>query len=374
MTTLRHPRSDIYYWKCDRPAAFHGLHGRAAAAASGPTSPDSALAIELADTLSRHFGERIVLEPGVGQGNHATFNATIAGRAAFVRVDDGPDRDDYLEVESHVLREVARRGVPTPAVLGVDATRREVPFAWQVMERIPFPDLNRAWKSGQLDLARLAPEIGAAVARWQAIAPADFGPFDIGALRKTGTLRGYHATYAAYFHTRLDAHLAFLNDHGLLTRAQTDEIRVEIAHHVALLDLPEAVLVHKDLALWNILGAPDRIAAFIDFDDAVGGDPMDDLSLLACFHDGPTLAAALAGYASVRPLPSEHRRRFWLHLLRNMIFKAVIRVGAGYFERTSVFFLICSGVSGGDLRAFTLARLAAALRGLRTDADPATLA
>lgn len=32
-------------------------------------------------------------------------------------------------------------------------------------------------------------------------------------------------------------------------------------------------------------------------------------------------------------MPSEHLRRFWLHLLRNMIVKAVIRTGAGLFDR-----------------------------------------
>ena len=128
--------------------------------------------------------------------------------------------------------------------------------------------------------------------------------------------------------------------------------------------------MHKDLALWNILGSPERIAAFIDWDDAVGGDPMDDVSLLGCFHDGGTIGRVLEGYATVRPVPPEHRRRFWLHLLRNMIWKAVIRVGAGYFDRASGFFLIGAGSSGADLRQFTLGRIAIALRGLRADADP----
>ena len=56
----------------------------------------------------------------------------------------------------------------------------------------------------------------------------------------------------------------------------------------------------------------------------------------------------------------------WLHLLRNMIVKAVIRIGAGYFERDGGFFLIGSGSSGADLRRFTLSRLALALNGLRS--------
>jgi hypothetical protein len=92
---------------------------------------------------------------------------------------------------------------------------------------------------------------------------------------------------------------------------------------------------------------------------------MDDLSLLACFHDAAFLQRAFEGYESIRALPPDHLRCFWLHLLRNMIVKAVIRVGAGYFDRDDGFFLISSGSSGSNLREMTLSRLALALRGLR---------
>jgi hypothetical protein len=56
-----------------------------------------------------------------------------------------------------------------------------------------------------------------------------------------------------------------------------------------------------------------------------------------------------------------------------MIVKAVIRVGAGYFDRTDGFFLIGSGSSGADLKAFTSARLNAALHGLRENRPIETL-
>lgn len=192
-------------------------------------------------------------------------------------------------------------------------------------------------------------------------------------MRQENTLRGYHASYTDYFHTRLDRHLDFLVEKNFLPRARAGELLREINVHAALLDLPSACLVHKDLALWNILGPPERIAAVIDFSDAIGGDPMDDISLLGCFHDGPMIARALEGYATIRKLPPDYDRRFWLHLLRNMIFKAVIRVGAGYFDRAGGFFLLGGGASGADLRAFTFARLDIALHGLRTNADPSSL-
>jgi fructosamine-3-kinase len=238
-------------------------------------------------------------------------------------------------------------------VFGCDATRSRVPFAWQALERISVPDLNQWFKQGTLEVPKIAFEIGAAVAKWQEITFAGFGVLD-------ESLRGYHDTYADYFHLRLDEHLTFLTKRGFLVNA--DEIRAEIEKHRSLLDLASGCLVHKDLALWNILGTEREIYDFIDFDDSIAGDPMDDLSLLACFHDAAFLKRAFEGYQSVRRLPEEHLRRFWLHLLRNMIVKAVIRVGAGYFERDGGFFLNSPGT---NLRQVTLSKLATALRGLR---------
>lgn len=344
-------RRDIYYWKCDRPAAFHGTQSRG--------EPDARIARQLEALLRAHFDTRnVVLSPGAGQGNHLTWNAEIEGRSAFIRVENGPERDGQLAVESAVLDRVRAAGVPTPRVFGCDASRLRVPFAWQALERIAAPDLNHWFKQGVLDTPRVAFDIGQAVARWQAIALPGFGVLD-------ASLCGYRSTYADYYHLRLEEHLAFLVQRGFLTAGLRGEITAEIDNHRRLLVLERGCLVHKDLALWNILGTPQEIAAFIDFDDAVSGDPLDDLSLLACFHNAAFLERAFAGYESVRPLPDEHRRRFWLHLLRNMIFKAVIRVGAGYFERDSGFFLIGSGSSGADLRRFTEERIRLALNGLR---------
>lgn len=313
--------------------------------------------LPLREALCDHFAAKVVLlSAGAGQGNHLTWKADVDGRAMFVRVENGPEKDGHLTVESELLERVRSIGVATPLVFGCDATRNRVPFAWQALERIAAPDLNHWFKLGTLDVARIAFDIGVAVAKWQSITFEGFGVLN-------EALGGYRNSYADYFHLRLEEHLHFLKACGFLTNA--DEIRNEIHHHRALLELATGCLVHKDLALWNILGTRDEIAAFIDFDDTISGDPMDDLSLLACFHDATFLQRAFEGYQSVRSLPEHYLRRFWLNLLRNMIVKAVIRVGAGYFDRNDGFFLISSGSSGQSLRETTLSRLALALRGLR---------
>ncbi len=354
-------RGDIYYWKCDRPAAFHGTEGQILTADLHP---------QLLALLQRqNAGLTIDLKEGGGQGNHRTFIARIGEEDVFVRIEDGPEQDDYIETESCVQEAVRALGVRTPRILGVDASRDEVPFAWQLMEVVPYPDLNHWHKRGELDLPRMAHQIGAAVARWQDVPVDHYGPFRSG----NDGLKGFHASYADYFHLHLDRHLDFLTGHQFLSQVGADEIRHEIKIHEPLLNLTCGCLVHKDIALWNILGKEDEIVSFIDWDDSISGDPMDDLSLLGCFYDGAVISAALAGYERLKPLPPEYRRRFWLHLLRNMIVKAVIRVGAGYFDRNDGFFLIGSGSTGADLRSLTQARLQAALHGLRADATVATL-
>jgi fructosamine-3-kinase len=355
-------RRDIYYWKCDRPAAFHGTGPRP----RGDELSEEALCTALVD----HFHpDTLTITPAAGQGNHLTWNAEIDGTPAFLRIENGPEGDDHLEMESAVLGEVAKVGVPVPRVLGCDASRTRVPFAWQALERIPHPDLNQWWKAGTLDEAKIAHEIGRNIARWQVIEPRGFGPFDLDAWREGRGLVAFHADYPAYYRRRLEDHLGFLVTRSFLSDARADEIRNLIEVHAGSLQLNRGVLVHKDLALWNVLGTSESVVSFIDFDDAISGDPMDDLSLLACFHDAAFLEQAFVGYASERALSVDWRPRFWLHLLRNLIVKAVIRVGAGYFERDSGFFLIGSGASGADLRRFTEVRIEMAMRGLREGAS-----
>jgi fructosamine-3-kinase len=361
-------RRDIYYWKCDRPAAFHGTQTRGEA--------DANLTSQLEKELQRHFDTKnVVLSPGAGQGNHLTWNADVDGKPLFVRVENGPEKDGHLAIESMLLDRVREVGVRTPRVFGCDATRSRVSFAWQALERIAAPDLNHWFKQGTLEVPKIAFEIGAAVAKWQAITLDGFGILEWSAqpsVRNEGQgtpephrgLCGPHSSYADYFHLRLDEHLHFLAKRGFLSNV--GEILTEIENHSALLDLAPGCLVHKDLALWNILGTERQIAAFIDFDDSIAGDSMDDLSLLACFHDAAFLRRAFDGYESIRALPEHHLRRFWLHLLRNMIVKAVIRVGAGYFDRDDGFFLIGSGSSGASLREITLSKISTALRELRS--------
>lgn len=352
-------RRAVYYWKCDRPAAFHGV-------LRAPDPGDDARILEeLRRLLAEVFSDSIQLSAGAGEGTHRTFCLRHVGQTYFVRVEDGPEGDTHLAMESEVMAAVAEAGVPVPRVFFCDVSRGKVPFSVQVIEYFEQPDLNRLHRDGCLALAAMAPEIGRMIGLWQGVPVAGFGPFE--RVGPGGELVGFHAAYADYFQLHLDRHLRVLLEDQFLTASEADAVRRSISDHAALLNLRAGTLVHKDLALWNILGDAAGVAAFIDWDDAIGGDPTDDLSLLACFHSADVLLPAVAGYESVRALPAEFPARFWLHLLRNMLVKAVIRVGAGYFRSNRRNFLVGSHSDGAAFREFTRKKLLTALRGLRED-------
>lgn len=315
--------------------------------------------------LRRTFPNKALsLNPTGSQGNHITYVAKIGDLTGFVRIEDGPEHGDYLELETRIITQLHKLGIPTPEVYTVDATRSRVPFAWQVLQYVPDPDLKRLHKDGRLHLDGIAREIGRYIAEWQTITPNGYGPFKPSSGENGCPFTGYHDSYAAYFYLHLERHVTYLTERGLLTCPRGKEILKAIDDNRGLLELSESCLVHKDLALWNILGTSERISAFIDWEDAIGGDPMDDFSLLGCFHTGLFISEALEGYRTSRPLSDNHQRRFWLHLLRNMLVKAVIRVGGGYFQETDNLFLMDAGATGSDLKLFTQQRIDAALRGL----------
>lgn len=351
-------RRNIHYWKCDRPAAFHG---------TAPSDAAHRIQPVLQSLLASHFRcPNLAITPSGGQGIHLTWTCRSHESPLFIRVAHGPETDSQLGVESALLSHLRGLNIPVPRVIASDASRRDVPFGWQALELIPHPDLNHWHKQGCLNHHEIPFEIGRNIARWQAFRPPGFGILE---LTSEGNFEGPHPSYADYFNLNLSRHLGFLQSQHFIDDALSRRITRTTETASPLLNLQHGVLVHKDLALWNILGTPDEVVAFIDFEDAIAGDPCEDIALLACFHSGNFLTRVLDGFQTVQSLPEDFLRRFWLHLLRNMLVKAVIRVGAGYFNRTDAFFLINQGNTGSDLRTFTHSRISKALDGFENNLE-----
>ena len=346
-------RNNIYYWKCDRPSAFQSIQQK--------TEKE-------VDALLTDFfkSDAFDLSSGPGQGNHLTFIAVYRQKKYFIRLENGPEGDEYMEIEAEVMKRLQNHGVPTPRIYAVDSSRKCYPFAYQIMEYLEYTDINEIYKDNQLDVLPIMQTLGEYMARWQKLTFDGFGPFNIGAFRQTGELTGLHNRYMDYYMLNLDKHLHFLVERRFMSSEKQKDIFEEVREHERFLDISYGSLVHKDIAFWNVMGDGHRIQSIIDWDDAISGDPTDDISLMACFHSTKEINAIMDGYQMTSPLPDNFFPRFWLHLLRNMIVKAVIRVGAGYFDRVNDFFLFSPQYrTGKEFQDFTVTRLNKALEGLK---------
>ena len=353
-------RKGIYYWKCDRLTAFQ----------SPSNQLDSKKALDLLSSvellLKGVFGTKsFEVLTANGQGNHITYYIEEDEQTYFLRIEAGAECDNYMNVEASVLEKVRLSGVAAPRVYAVDTSRKKFPFSYQLLEFIDYPDLNILYKKEKFDLNKLAGEIGSSIAMWQKIPVKKFGFFDPSKLSEDKCLEGLDETYHEYFLTNWNNHLQYLVESGFLKKDQCLAIRKLVQEHEWCLKLDHGVLVHKDLALWNILGTKTSIKSFIDWDDTISGDPTDDISLLACFHSGDFIKEVMEGYQKVTELPANFECRFWLHLLRNMIVKAVIRVRGGYFNLNHDFFLIGTGETGLSLKNATQDRIQKACWGLK---------
>lgn len=352
-------RNNIYYWKCDRPSSFFAI-------GEDKTNDFTDIETEVYNLLKKYYGDdHFYVAPAGGQGNHITYLIKRDKTNYFLRLENGPENDDYMEVEAAIIGHIHDLGIPVPTIHAVDSSRQKYAFAWQIMEYLDYPDLNKIFKSGKLDANSIMYEIGTYVAQWQKFSTKGYGPYNSEILRSEGRLEGLLTTYRDYYILNMEKHLAFLVRHSFLEKEMARNITKVVISNSDFLDINQGCLVHKDLALWNILGTQNKIKAVIDWDDAISGDPTDDLSLMGCFHSGSEINTLIRGYQSIKPLPESFLPRFWLHLLRNMLFKAVIRVGAGYFKKNESFFLINAESGGGQsLRDFTLNRIMLAYEGL----------
>ena len=234
-------RKNIYYWKCDRPSAFFAIK-------EGNEGNAKEVQEELGVLLTNYFGsEHFSLSSAGGQGNHLTFLASRNNESYFVRVENGPEKDDYMEVETTIINRVHDIGIPTPNIYAVDSSRIKYDFAWQIMENVEFSDLNRIYKSHKLQTRTVMRELGTYIARWQSISTDGFGPYNSDILRVDGRLEGLHSTYRDYYMLNIEKHFDFLVQHSFLTKEKADSFLGAVVANLKFLDISRGCLVHKDL-------------------------------------------------------------------------------------------------------------------------------
>ncbi len=352
-------RTNIYYWKCDNPLPVEEKL---------VYNDKYALAdiTEIVRTFATDFFGRppVAVKTNGSKGNHYTYLIEYEDRTVFFRADDGKVDDDYMDAEKAVVDLVLARGVPAAGIFQVDTSKTKFPFRYQLMELIPGRCLNEYHQAGTLDTLAVGRQVGKYIAAFHQIKLDGFGFLNTDILRREKRLIGLDRSNQDYFYKRLADHLKYLRDTQFLSAPAVQEIEELFQKNESLLNLQRGSLVHKDLAFWNLIGLPAQVNAIIDWDDAIIGDPVDDLAILKCFYNDDIFNPILDGYREVSPLPDLFYPKLWLYLIRNMLWKAVIRIFMKYFEMKDDFFIL-NRDNRSSLKQFTYDRLNLGIEELR---------
>jgi BASS family bile acid:Na+ symporter len=344
-------RSDIYYWKCDNPLPVEEklLYNN-----KYELADISGLVQKIAVDYLGH--NSVLVTPAGGQGNHYTYIIHDHGREIFFRADDGKINDDYMMAEKVAMGLVSRHGVRVPELYHCDVSMSRFPVRFQMMELVRGQCLNKLYQEKKLDREAVSFQLGNMLARMHNIKLEGFGFFNTDILRDQDRIAGLDDSNEAYFYKRLDSHFACLRDTRFLTSEQLKEIENLFKKHSYLLELKKGSVVHKDIAFWNMIGTSNNINAIIDWDDVIIGDPADDLSVVRCFYNGDITGPLYRGYEQITPMTDEFKAKISLYLVRNMVWKAVIRTFMKYFDASDDHFIINSD-NRKSLKQFTYDRL-----------------
>jgi Ser/Thr protein kinase RdoA (MazF antagonist) len=240
--------------------------------------------------LARVFGSAVTFERTAQGVSTQVYRVFHGDEVFYLRIAEEPD--DNLETDAHLHQELRQRGVKVAEVIHVNPFDDDIGRSTMVTTAVAGTAVESAASVIEAAGADLAVINQVPVRGW-------------GFVRRLG--RGWPMLAAYPDHVSFSASSLPSPWPGRLADLFDP---AELAVIEAL--LPEertgpAVLNHGDFDLTQIFHDGGHYTGLIDFGEIRGAEPFFDLGHFALHHDAE-LAALLAGYQRVRPLPADHHR------------------------------------------------------------------
>lgn len=291
----------------------------------------------VADVCSDLIGadcESVKLLEGAGTFN-ALYRVEAGGGAYVCRTSLRAAPAFEFLIDGWACEVLRRSGVPHARVLLVDLSRKSCPFDYELSAEAAGHTLKSFEDEETQDTpTHLLEGLGRAAAAVHEIETEGFGLLDVrpivsGEARGRGLLK----TWGEYVLLKLEEHVEGCLRIGAVERGEAERIRRAFEGAAELLGDAPSRLLHGDLGAHNVLADGREVTALIDWEDALAGDPVFDIAYWGTFVRDPMREPFLAGYRSVRQLPADFERRYWLYYLRVALSKTVHRHLFGYADR-----------------------------------------
>lgn len=269
------------------------------------------------------------VKPSTSWGSsHVVYFVTVAGKEKpFVfRANLGFNKkpEIVMKVEKQICELVEKIKVPTNKVLYVDISRKLYPFDFQIQEYLEGSDIENNFKGTKEEYDKLSFDLGAYIAIYSKIQFEKFGTFDEKAI-KNDVLQGSKATFFDYITTCLDKDIKYLTDNQVISAFIGEKIvKLFDEYKPVINNVKKGSLVHHDLADHNIFFKNNSITGIFDWEAAVVGDPVLDLSSCPTWKTFfPREEILIKGYKSIAELPVYFHEKMNIYRLRTMLWKIV---------------------------------------------------
>ena len=328
-------RKNCFYWQTDRKISAEE------AALIWKDRHSSIKNEELFDKINNELsGDKLsYIEPldlnaqtNSGNVNSIRVGVLESGKKIIIRCHPKGIRNGYFHVESLAASVALKNEIPAYKTYLIHDLEDENDISFQVIEKLNGDTVQFYLRKHPEDEEKLVYEIGKTLANLHRIKVKGFGPFDNNEAKK-GNLIGLHKSLNDSINAGLDENLERLVKYNIISENIADKMK-ELFVNNELLNINKSILVHNDFADWNLLTDGNTITGVIDWDECVGGHPIQEIACWSTFFDPERIYSFLDGYFSVIPKYDNFDELFQLFRLRYTISKMALRVKRYTYEQT----------------------------------------
>ena len=328
-------RRECFYWQTDR---------RISAEEAAEIWQDRHSAISN-DTLLKTINSELTnnhlehIEPfdknaqtSLGNVNSVRVGVLDSGRQVVIRCHPKGVQNGYFYAESLAAALALENGIPAYKTYLIHDAASEDDIACQVIEKLDGDTVQFYLEDRPEKEAQLVYAMGRMMAKLHRIQVNGFGPFDNNKA-KTGELVGLHSSLERAIKVGLDENLSRLVKYNIINDTISRKMH-DVFQNNPLLHADVAVLIHNDFADWNLLTDGQDITGVLDWDECVGGHPIQEIACWSTFFDPGRLTPFLEGYFSESPKVEHFDDLFQLFRLRYTISKMALRIKRYTYEQT----------------------------------------
>ena len=282
--------------------------------------------------LAKKLGFAGAVVPLVAGSFHVVHKIERIGAPPLVMrstIDKLFEVDRSLDLERRTAVWLNSDGYLVPATLGSGLRNDGAPFDFVLQAMANGTQLLDADLDND---PRLLAAVGASLRRIHAVPASGAGLLDLDEDYAIPT--GVMPCWPDYICLRLDEHVRGCVEAGFVDAQLETRIRSLLEIMLPTLDNRPIRLLHGDPGTHNICVDPTTgmITAWLDWEDAMAGDPLFDVALLSTFQPPRRMPAVMKGYG-FSPQSVDKERLIAFYFLRIAISKAVHRIRFGIKDR-----------------------------------------